>query len=371
MEEIMFVRRVRIRSFEKGLLFKDKEFMKILGPGRYWYVDPTDKTEIDVVSMRDPWLVHSDLDLIVKSGLLGSDAQVLELSDSQRGLVWIDNRFAKVIGPGRYVVWHGFKDVRVELIDASPSNFVHSELRAILESESAGEELITYVVGDGMVGVLFIDGVLKDVLLSGCHAFWRRTGQVNVALVDTRESTLDVGGQEIMARDKVSLRLNGLATYRVIDPVKAVTVVDNFEQALYRETQLALRAVVGTRDIDELLADKDSFAVKVKDIISARVKDFGLHIIGFGIRDIILPGDMKELLNKVVESKKAAEANLITRREETAAMRSQANTAKLLADNPTLMRLRELELLEKVAASSNLNIVCGDGPISDRVVKLI
>ena len=70
-----------------------------------------------------------------------------------------------------------------------------------------------------------------------------------------------------------------------------------------------------------------------------------------GIRDVILPGDMKELLNKVTEAKNAAEANLIARREETAAMRSQANTAKLLEDNPTLMRLRELEVLERVAAS--------------------
>ena len=367
----MFLEKVKIRSFEKGLLFKDKEFRKILGPGQHWCVDPTGKTEVDIVSIRDPWLAHQDLDLIIASGLLDSDAQVLGLSDSQRGLVWIENRFEKVIGPGKYVLWHGFKDVKVEVIEASSPRFVHPELRTILESESAGAELATYMVADGLAGVLFIDGVLKEVLPSGCHAFWRRTGQVNVALVDTRERALDVGGQEIMSRDKVSLRLNGLTTYKVVDPVKAVTVVENYEQSLYRETQLALRAVVGTRDIDELLADKDSFALKVKDIIAARVNDFGLQIIGFGIRDIILPGDMKELLNKVVESRKAAEANLITRREETAAMRSQANTAKLLADNPTLMRLRELELLEKVAARSNLNIVCGEGTISDRIVKLI
>ena len=85
-----------------------------------------------------------------------------------------------------------------------------------------------------------------------------------------------------------------------------------------------------------------------------------------GIRDVILPGEMKDLMNKVTEAKKAAEANLIARREETAAMRSQANTAKLLADNPTLMRLRELEVLEKVAANSKLNILLGDRVLGDR-----
>jgi hypothetical protein len=80
---------------------------------------------------------------------------------------------------------------------------------------------------------------------------------------------------------------------------------------------------------------------------------------------------MKELMNKVTEAKKAAEANLIARREETAAMRSQANTAKLLSDNPTLMRLRELEVLEKVAASANLKVVLGEKGLADRVVNLL
>ena len=90
-----------------------------------------------------------------------------------------------------------------------------------------------------------------------------------------------------------------------------------------------------------------------------------------GVRDIILPGEMKDLMNKVTEAKKAAEANLIVRREETAAMRSQANTAKVLADNPTLMRLRELEVLEKVATCGKLSVVLGEKGLADRVVNLI
>ena len=86
---------------------------------------------------------------------------------------------------------------------------------------------------------------------------------------------------------------------------------------------------------------------------------------------MILPGEMKDLMNKVTEARKAAEANLIARREETAAMRSQANTAKLLADSPTLMRLRELEVLEKVAANGKLNIVLGDKGLADKLVNVL
>jgi regulator of protease activity HflC (stomatin/prohibitin superfamily) len=90
-----------------------------------------------------------------------------------------------------------------------------------------------------------------------------------------------------------------------------------------------------------------------------------------GIRDMILPGDMKILLNQIMEAQKAAEANVIKRREETAAMRSQANTAKLMEDNEVLMKLRELEVIEKIAQTSNLQVVLGDGSLKARLLKLI
>ena len=80
---------------------------------------------------------------------------------------------------------------------------------------------------------------------------------------------------------------------------------------------------------------------------------------------------MKDLMNQVTEAKKAAEANLIVRREETAAMRSQANTAKLLEQSATLMRLRELEVLEKIAANAKLTVVLGEKGLADRVVNLL
>jgi len=106
-------------------------------------------------------------------------------------------------------------------------------------------------------------------------------------------------------------------------------------------------------------------------LVRTRAKTFGVEVLAAGVRDVILPGEMKDLMNKVTEGGKAAEAQLITRREETAALRSQANTAKLLADNPTLMRLRELEVLEQIAGKANLNVVLGEQGLADRVMKLI
>ncbi len=367
----MYLRRIKIRSYEKGLVFKDKEFRKVLSPGKHWFIDPTGKTRVDIVSMRNPWFEHADKDLIISSEMLDTDAHILEIQDMERGLVWIDKRFAGIIGPGQHIIWQGFKDVEVELVDTSQIKFDHTDLSAILASDSASRELIIQRIEEGFIGVLFLDGNLAEVLDPGRHVFWLNSVDVQVKLVDIRENTLDVSGQDILTRDKVTLRLNGLSTYRVKDPIKAVTEVENFLQSLYRETQLALRTVVGTKDIDTLLTDKDSLAKEVRQILTARVESFGIKIVGFGVRDIILPGDMKELLNRVVESQKAAEADLIKRREETAAIRSQANTARILANNPTLMRLREMELLEKVAGNSNLNIVYGEGGLADKVVKLI
>jgi regulator of protease activity HflC (stomatin/prohibitin superfamily) len=182
---------------------------------------------------------------------------------------------------------------------------------------------------------------------------------------------VDIGGQEIMTADKVTLRLNALVTYRVVDARQSVSVADDARQTLYREAQLALRAVVGAHDLDGFLAAKDAVAREVEEILRERAKALGLKIVSAGVRDVILPGDMKDLMNKVTEARKAAEANLIARREETAAMRSQANTAKLLADNPTLMRLRELEVLENVASTGKLNIVLGEKGLAERVVNLL
>lgn len=186
-----------------------------------------------------------------------------------------------------------------------------------------------------------------------------------------RERVMDVAGQEIMTSDKVTLRLNALVCYRVTDALKSVLVVEDSTQAMYREAELALRAVIGGYALDALLVDKEKVAAALEAAIRQRAGEFGVTILSLGIRDVILPGEMKALMNKVIEARKAADANLIMRREETAAMRSQANTARLLENNPTLMRLRELDLLEKIAGNSKLNVVLAEKGLSDRIVNLI
>ncbi len=367
---ILFKRR-KIRSYEMGLYFRDREFRELLGAGTHWFVDPLHNVRVDVVSQREPWLVHEKLDLIVKSGALTERAVVLDLKDHERALVWIENRFSHILPAGLYAYWIGQKDVRVEVVDARNVRLEHEDLKVIARSAMAQRVLDVCAVSRDHVGVLFVDGRYVDTLAPGLYAFWKGQSEAKLVEVDLRETMVDVGGQDIMTADKVTLRVNAVVTYKIVDARQAISQTDDVRQALYRETQLVLRAVVGARELDVFLTDKDAVAKDIEESVGRRAGALGLEIASVGIRDVILPGDMKDLMNKVTEARKAAEANLISRREETAAMRSQANTAKLLTDNAVLMRLRELEVLEKIAAAGKLNIVLGEKGLTDKVVNLL
>lgn len=368
---MFFLKRYLLRSYEMGLWFKRGEFRGLLEPGTHWFFDPLNRVEVEVVSQRVPFLVHSKLDLIVKSGVLKGFAQVLDLKDDERALVWVDRRFVRILPADLHVYWTGSRDVRVEVVTVREPRFEHVDLKVIARNASAREQLELGAVSRGCAGVLFLDGRCAGTLDPGPWAFWKGSADVRVVEVDLREATLDILGQEIMTADKVTLRLNAVATYRVVDACRAVCLPEDYKQAIYREAQLALRAVVGAREFDRLLSDKEVVAKDAAGVLAPRVAELGVEVVALGIRDLILPGEMKELMNKVMEAKKAAEANLITRREETAALRSQANTAKLLSDNPTLMRMRELEVLEKIAASGELKVVLGEKGLAERVMNLL
>jgi regulator of protease activity HflC (stomatin/prohibitin superfamily) len=367
----VFLRWFKVREHERGLLFKDRQFKGVRGPGRHFMWDLLRKIRVDVVSVRDVWLDHADLDVIAKSGALGAEARVVDLKDYERAVVWVDGRVEAVLKPGLYALWTVFHDVRVEVFDARAVRFEHADIAVIAQARGAAPLLEAVTIEAGHAGLFFKDGRHEATLAPGAHAFWKGVAKARILDVDLREQVVDIAGQEIMTADKVTLRMNAVVTFKVADPLKAVTMVEDYRQALYREAQLALRAVVGTRELDVLLSDKDALARELDGIVRGRVAGFGIDVVALGIRDVILPGEMKDLMNKVTEAKKAAEAALITRREETAAMRSQANTAKILESSPTLMRLRELEVLEKVSEKANLTVVLGEKGLADRVVKLL
>jgi hypothetical protein len=259
---------IRIRSYEMGLCFHDGEFRGLLAEGTHRRFDPLNKTQVDIVSRRDPWLQHEKLDVIVKSGELKDHAIVVDLKDHDRGLVSIEGRFSHVLPPGLYAYWTGLKDV--EVIDPRSVRFEHSDLRVITRSPMVGQVLDICTVNRQCMGVLSIDGRYIDTLDSGLYAFWKGTGDAKVVEIDLRETMTDVSGQEIMTSDKISLRMNAVVTYRIVDARKAVTATDDVRQTLYREVQLALRAVVGAHELDSFLTDKDAVASEIEEMAPRR-----------------------------------------------------------------------------------------------------
>jgi regulator of protease activity HflC (stomatin/prohibitin superfamily) len=362
---------VTILAHHVGLQFRDDDFVGALEPGTHFFFDPMRRVEVAVASLRGPWIVHDKLDVIVQSGLLGDRAIVWDLRDHERALVWIDGRFSGILGPGLHAAWAAPRKVRYEVVDARAVRFAHPSLPAMARRAGVEAFLELHEVPPHHAGLLFIDGAYADTLAPGQYATWRYVAAVKLQCVDLRETLHDVVGQDLMTADKVTLRLNLVVLTRVVDPLRGASTVDDLKQAIYREAQLALRAVVGERTLDTFLTDKDAVARELAQRLRPRAAALGVEVPSAGVRDVILPGEMKELLNRVTEAKTAAEADLIARREETAAVRSQLNTARMLQENPTLMRLRELEVLEKIAASGKLNVVLGEKGLTDRVLNAL
>ncbi len=364
-------KKIRLRSFERGALFKKGEFVRMLPGCEVSLFDPLSLLEVVTLSTRDPWIKAADLDLMIKADAFGDEAQVIQLEDSQRALVWIDGCFDRILSPGRYAIWTCFCDVQIERVSCAPVRFEHAKLDSILSLAGSAAALESFMVAEGQKGLIYEAGELTEQLDAGRYAFWKGVVPTKMFVVEVRESVLDLSGQELMTSDKVTLRLNAIVTFVVTDTQKAVGTVTDFQQALYRECQLALRALVGTASLDELLARKGELSEALQELVATKAAFMGLKVTSAGIRDIILPGEMKDLLNKVTEAKKVAEASVVTRREETAAIRSQLNTAKLMEDSPTLMRLRELETLERVVVGANLTVMLGEKGLTENIMKLV
>jgi len=360
-------KKIHIRKHERGLHFRKGDFVRLLTPGSHWIW----RGRVEIVDTLKVRFEHALLEQLVREEELKSALLIVDLTDTERALVWKDARLFTILGPGRHAFWDTPHRLAIETFDISAFRFEHPRLATILQHPVASHWLDGVQVDGEAQVLLYRDGVLVETLSRGLHVFWKGTGKARAKEIDLRELVADVAGQEIMTNDKVTLRVNLLVTWQIVDALKSVTVVADAAQSLSRDAQLVLRAAVGTRPLDALLADKESVGSEVREALSKRCGEYGVAVRGVGLRDIILPGDMKLLLNQVIAATKEAEANLIRRREETAAARSQANTAKLLAENPQLARLKELELLQGMLAGAKTTFVFGQGDIAEQVRTLV
>ncbi|MBK8097368.1 MAG: slipin family protein [Planctomycetes bacterium] len=364
--------RQHIKNHEVGLLFRRGDFHRVLAPGMHWLPGVAfGRDQVQVLSTLDTRFNHPLLDVLIQNPELRERLLVVDLAEDQRALVWREGRLFDVIGPGRHAYWQAPFSLRVETFTVADVELRHPQLDAVLATTQARAHLAAVDVEQHERLLVRRGGEVIADVGPGRHAFWTRANVITWKAVDLREQLADAQGQEIMTADKVTLRVNLVVAWRIVDAVAATTVVDSAAGAVYREAQLALRVAVGTRDLERLLADKDLVANEVRAAVTPRVLEFGVAVRSVGIKDIILPGEMKTLLNQVIEAQKQAEANLIRRREETAAARSQANTARLLAENPMLLRMKELEALQGILAGAKTSFVFGGGDLAQQIKGLL
>jgi len=345
-------RRIVIGDHERVLVTRKRRFETILDPGVYWIFTAFRGISLERHNTRDllfasEWmatLANQQRDLAVRHFI------VIETSESQVAVVYLDGRLARVVAPAsRVMYWRTAVAVTFTLIDVR----VEPEALATLLPSLARlgrESLAVFAsVDEGKRGLVYLDGRLVREIGPGAYGFWSAITMPRIEVVEMRRQTVEVSGQEILTRDKVTLRVNLSAVYEIANVAIARQAVKDVDAHLYRTLQVAVRQTLGKRSLEEVLAEKADIDETVSAYVRREMEQYGVRMAAIAIKDIILPGDIREILNQVVAAEKQAQANLIRRREETAATRSLLNTAKLMEDNPILIRMKELETLEKIA----------------------
>lgn len=374
LEKIMGRARVLINENERALHLYKGEIKGILVPGEHMLANRRGRLEVEVHNLARPELV-SDYEKALFDKLphvAGEHLTVAETAAGEVAVIEREGRVHTVLGPDRRVaLWTVAGPFEVTKIDVSDVPAVEPKLYRRLAQAGAVQHVTAIAVADGWANILFVDGELKAKLGPGVHAFWTPGRDVEPKPVDLKRQSLEVTGQELLTRDRVTIRVNLAAEYRVTDPVKAVTEAKDFADALYRALQYAFRKTLGAMTLDQILENKVTVDTEAADKVRADMAALGVEVSEITLKDVILPGEMRDILNQVVEAQKEAEANVIRRREETNATRSLLNTAKVMAENPVMLRLKELEALETIAGKvERLTVHNGTGGLMNDLVKL-
>jgi regulator of protease activity HflC (stomatin/prohibitin superfamily) len=262
------------------------------------------------------------------------------------------------------------------------------------------------IIKDTHRGLRYEDGVLTGILEAGRYelpkeGFWqsllprslrRRLPRVEVVLVDVRERDLTIKGQEILTADKVAIRVSIIVQFRVTDPRAALHEVENYEERIYSDVQLAARRSLASMTLEEILTNRNKLSEDILHEVKETATSYGVAILRADVKDLIFPGNLQEIMNRVLAAERMSQVQLVdartkaetqrieaetqaaahrliaesqaeARRIETEAdiraLRERAQTAEAYTDHPALLRLRELETLRELARAANARIYIG------------
>jgi regulator of protease activity HflC (stomatin/prohibitin superfamily) len=342
-QETTMYKILQVKFNERVVLFRDHLPLRAYGPGRHWLWGR---------NYNEQRWNTDELTFQVRFGvreLLPSDwyAQ-LEISETQRGVLYKDGRPVVYLRPGVHRYWRVDESVRLRLFDITERVPAFTdELEALIPKT----ELLDAKVEAHQAGLLYVQQAFVQQLAPGRYRYWRTPeNRPEVVLLDLRRRLVTVSGQELMTKDKVTLRLSIAVEVGIADARRVAEVLSDLESTVYLAAQLAARDYVASVTLDGLLEGRDAFNQMLERSVAPKLARVGLVVESIGVKDIVLPGEMKALLNRVIEAEKEAAANVVLRREEVAATRSLANTAKVMAEQPILLRLKELDAMKEIAS---------------------
>lgn len=349
---------IKVEANERVLMFRDGKFISILTPGNYRFFDPGKEIAIEKHNLETPTFESKYIKTLRRSypRVVEQYFTVVDLKDNEMGIVYVDGKILSMLTPGQTkLFWKELEEVSLEKINLVTDYEISSQKLDLLTryQKSSQTYFVTHQINTGCTGILLVDGQVTRLLEPGTYAFWVYGHNISVTIYDLRLVEIEIAGQEILTKDRVSIRINLSCYYQITDILLLISQLADFRTYLYKQLQFALRQSVESKTLDELLANKDTLDGQILESIQVTFAETGLQVQKIGIKDIILPGEMRTIFNQVVQAEKAAQANLIKRREETAATRSLLNTAKLMEDNPILLRLKELETLENLMQKVN------------------
>ena len=373
----LVTKNVTVEDGERALVWRDGQLVRVLAPGRHALFDPLHrlKTQVyDVVRTEYSAERYAVLKA-ARPDLANELFTAVETGANEVAIVSLDGRPVHLLTPWQSrVYWKVATSIDVERIDITADPRVSARHLAMIERNRP--TIVTEaVIENHEAGLLYVEGRLTERLAPGRHAFWVVGRKIEVKRLDLRPTALEITAQEMLTKDRIALRVTLTAFRRIVDAEKAVATTPDVDAWLYRLVQFAIREAVAGRTLDEVLAAKASLDGELRDYVRARVADSGVEVTELGVKDVILPGEIRDLVNKVVEAERMAKANLIRRQEETAATRSLLNTARLMEENPLLLRLKELESLERLVEKvGRIDLHAGEGAGLDalltRLVRL-
>lgn len=267
------------------------------------------------------------------------------------------------------------------------------------------------IIKDTHRGLFYQDGVLKKVLQAGRYEiqgpqtwpFMPRRPREEVVIVDVRERELTIKGQEILTSDKVAIRVSIIVQFKVSDPQAAIHQVVNFEERLYSDVQLAARRSLASMSLEEILTNRNRLSEDIMTDVKESASGYGVAILRADVKDLVFPGNLQEIMNKVLAAERLSEARLVeTRTElekrkleaaneaevqtlraeadakasrsraeavaeaeriaaegESAAMSAREALAKFYQQNPAMLRLKELDAMAELGRNASARLFFG------------